>query len=267
MNLPSFTSRRPAVAASAAVVAAAALILAGCGSSSSGGSSGGSGAASNSGGSSGSGGSSLAGASDASAFFPVAVGNAWTYKTTGFGSGSGSSTNRITAVAPVAGGQRVAMEVKVQLPGSTTPESASHEYFIFHSDGSISIPLTQFGGVTESIESGSVVWPSAAQLASGQPHSSTLVIKVAEAGHKLTIKEHVVVRGDGTASVTVPAGTYQATVIDESMSSKTDGISVDLQVKTWLANGVGPVKSEVLSTDGGKMTISSTQELVSFHKG
>jgi hypothetical protein len=90
---------------------------------------------------------------------------------------------------------------------------------------------------------------------------------VNELGHKLTVKEHVVVKGEGTASVTVPAGYYHATVIDEIESSKVDGFAVDLQIKTWVVNGVGPVKSEVVSIDAGRTTISSTQELVSFHKG
>jgi hypothetical protein len=159
------------------------------------------------------------------------------------------------------------MTVKIRLPGSTTVSKDSHEVFIIHPDGSISIPLTQFGSVSETIKSGSVIWPSSSQLASGQPHASTVVISVDEVGHKLTVKEHVVVKGEGTASVTVPAGTYQASIIDEVMASKVEGIAVDLQVKTWVVNGVGPVKSELITTDGGKSTISTTQELVSFHKG
>jgi len=278
MNLPSFTARGPVIAAAGAA-AAAALVLAGCGPSSSSatsGSGGGSGAAggstaassSGSGSGSGSGASVVGGGSGGSTIFPVAVGNTWVYKTNlGSASGTGTSTNKMTAVTPTADGQRVTMLSQVKLPGSTAPASSVAETLVFHPDGSISVPLTQAGGSVVTIKSGSVVWPSAAGLASGQSRASTLVMSVAEAGTKLTVKEHVVVRGDGTASVTVPAGTYQTTVIQEEETSKVDGIAVDLEIKTWVANGVGPVKSEVISTDAGRTTVTSEQELVSFHKG
>lgn len=275
MNLPSFTARGPVIAAAGAA-AAAALVLAGCGPSSSSATSGSGGGSSAAGGStsassgsgSGSAASVVGGGSGGSTIFPVAVGNTWVYKTNlGTASGTGTSTNKMIAVTPTSDGQRVTMRSQVKLPGSAAPESSVDETLVFHSDGSISVPLTQAGGSVVTIKSGSVVWPSAAGLASGQTRASTLVMSVAEAGTKLTIKEHVVVRGDGTASVTVPAGTYQTTVIQENETSKVDGIAVDLEVKTWVANGVGPVKSEVISTDAGRTTVTSEQELVSFHKG
>lgn len=276
MNLPSFTARGPVIAAAGAA-AAAALVLAGCGPSSSSATSGSGGSSpagkstassSGSGSGSGSGASVVGGGSGGSTLFPVAVGNTWVYKTNlGSASGTGTSTNKMTAVTPTADGQRVTMLSQVKLPGSTAAASSISETLVFHSDGSISVPLTQAGGSVVTIKSGSVVWPSAAGLASGQTRTSTLVMSVAEAGTKLTVREHVVVKGDGTASVTVPAGTYQATVIQEDETSKVDGVAVVLEVKTWVANGVGPVKSEVIDTDAGRTTVASEQELVSFHKG
>ena len=40
-----------------------------------------------------------------------------------------------------------------------------------------------------------------------------------------------------------------------------------LDIRTWVANGVGPVKSEVSSNAAGWSTIASLQELKSFTKG
>jgi hypothetical protein len=276
MNVTSFTART-AVAAGA-VVAAAGLALAGCGGSS--GSSGGSGSggaggsgstaanssSGSSGGSGGSGPSTVGGASTTSQIFPVAVGNRWVYKTDLEGS-TGESINKILAVTPVSDGQKVTMAVQTTLPGETKPSTASDETLIFHPDGSITIPLTQFGSTGVTVKSGSVEWPSASNIASGQPHATNLVMSSDEAGHKSTIREHVIVRGDGTATVTVPAGTYQTSIIEETELSKIDGIAVDLTVKTWVADGVGPVKSEVISDDNGKTTVSTEQVLVSFHTG
>ncbi len=52
----------------------------------------------------------------------------------------------------------------------------------------------------------------------------------------------MVVTGEGTQTVRVPAGTYQATLINEAMTEKFSGAAVGLDIRTWVANGVGPVK-------------------------
>lgn len=102
------------------------------------------------------------------------------------------------------------------------------------------------------IKSGGVLWPSAAQLASGQPHHDTLVMTMTMAGQTTTMRSHIVVKGDGTQTVRVPAGTYQATVIDELMTEKFSGVAINMDIRTWVVNGVGPVKSEMTSNAGAK---------------
>ena len=62
-------------------------------------------------------------------------------------------------------------------------------------------------------------------------------------------------------------GTHQPTLIDETMDEKFSGISVGLDIRTWVANGVGSVKSEVSSNAAGRSTIASLQELKSFTRG
>ena len=83
------------------------------------------------------------------------------------------------------------------------------------------------------------------------------------AGQTHAVSTHVTVRGAGSATVTVPAGTYHATVIDDTLTEKLMGVSVSIRIRTWLAPGVGPVKSEV-TTDG---TTVSGEELKSLTKG
>ena len=65
----------------------------------------------------------------------------------------------------------------------------------------------------------------------------------------------------------MPPGTYQATVIDEVMTEKFSGIAVDMDIRTWVANGVGPVKTELTTDAAGKTAIVNDQELKSFTKG
>jgi hypothetical protein len=167
----------------------------------------------------------------------------------------------MTAVAPVAGGQRVRMRVITREAGvSARPSSLT---YLFHSDGSITVPLAQFADEKVRLVSGRIIWPTTAQLASGQALHSKLVFGTTIVGHDLRVTAHAVVKGGGTQSVTVPAGTYRAQVIDETMTEKVEGIRVTTRVRTWVAPGVGPVKDEVLSSSA----IPSTVEVLkSFTK-
>ena len=257
-------------AAVAGVATVAALLLAGCGPSSSSasggsngsGSSGSVGHSSPASKSSGSGGGSASGVTTA-AYFPIGAGYTWVYKESGFG-GKGTSTQKVLSITPSAAGQVATLTSTITYPIKRTTK----ETLIFRPDGSIEVPLTQFGA-TVKVESGTIVWPSTAQLASGQPYHDTIVMKIDEAGHDETLKMPVTVRGQGTSSVTVPAGTYQAALINETMDTSFDGYKVSMAVRTWVANGVGPVKSEVYSDmlGGSSSSPISTQELMSFTKG
>jgi hypothetical protein len=254
----------------AALLAVSGLALAGCkGSSSASGSSGSTApaatpsASSSSGGQgSGSGGGSGASGTSLAADFPLAVGNTWVYETKVGALSRGTTINKVVRVVPVAGGQRVRMKVIDHLGGATVAPTSFT--YIFRSDGSITIPFSEFSSEKVRLISGGIVWPSRAQLASGQPLHSTLVFATSIVGHVLRVAAHVVVRGAGTQSVTVPAGTYHAQVVEETMTEKVEGIRVNTTIKTWVAPGVGPVKDEVLSSSA----IPSTVEVLkSFTRG
>lgn len=196
--------------------------------------------------------------------FPTTVGNTWVYNDTLAGR-SGTTTNMITAVTPDSSGQRVTIKTHSDIAGlPNTPTTLSYQ---FNTDGSIEVPYAQVGGNTVTIKSGGIVWPSRAELATGQPHTSTLVLQIKVAGRSVTVQAHVTVKGGGTASVTVPAGTYQATVVEETISEQVSGIDVSIEVKTWLASGVGPVKSVASTKSGSVSEVVSTEVLKSFTKG
>ncbi len=183
MNRHSSISRMSAGCAT--LLAAAALALAGCstGSPTSAASSSASSPA----------GSAVAGTSSGGSFagtalFPVAVGNTWVYKMTAVGLSAGTATDKITAVVPVAGGNQVTTTHR--LHGTTVKET-----FLFGSDGPITMPLTSLGNATFKINSGGIVWPSQAQIDSGQPHTSTIAITATIAGQTRNVTTHVTVRG------------------------------------------------------------------------
>jgi len=261
---------------SLAAVLAAGLALAGCGgaaSSSAGGSAAGSATSAATNGTA-TGGTAASAASSTSAAaatgtstsvpFPVAVGNTWNYKIT-TGGESGTTTNKMTTVTSVAAGQQVTM-LTTDHVGSVN--GSATETYLFHADGSIGYPLGSFSpgsGVT--VTSNGVVWPPASVIASGQPSQSTLNIAIKAAGQNLSTTAHVTVQGDGTATVTVPAGTYQATVVLVTERLEIVGITASIQIKTWLAPGVGPVKELVNTSEGTATSVVADEELLSFTKG
>ena len=52
-----------------------------------------------------------------------------------------------------------------------------------------------------------------------------------------------------------------------TMAETIEGISVSSVVLTWLAPGVGPVKSEVILHEGGTTHVAAENQLVSFKTG
>jgi len=196
--------------------------------------------------------------------FPSTVGDTWSYTN----SNDTKSVNKIAAATQVSAGQQVTMDTAFTDNGTTTHDS--YEYIV-EPNGEISLPTSQFApsssGVTFKVISGGIFWPSAAQLASGQPVHTTLTMEFTIAGKTQTITEHITSQGQGTQSVTVPAGTYSASVVQVQESADIEGYSTTLDDKTWFASGVGPVQSELIDVTGGKTSIDNKEELVSFTKG
>jgi hypothetical protein len=241
-------------------LAAAGLVLAGCGSHTSPSSGGGSGST-GSGTLAGSGSAPTSAQGVGTPLFPIALGDTWTYTIT-LGTEHGTEIEKVTAVTPVAGGHRVRLQTTPHVAG--LPATTTDLVYIFHSDGSITVPFQQVGSSDVTVKSGAIVWPSQAQLNSGQPEKSTLDVVIHSSSLSQTVHARIVVKGEGTQSVTVPAGTYSATVVNETVSEKFEGVSVSTVVRTWLAPGVGPVKSEVLSVTLGTTKAGAVDELKSF---
>jgi hypothetical protein len=196
--------------------------------------------------------------------FPTTVGDSWTYNNTN----GTTSENKIASATQVSAGQQVTMDTTFTDNGTSTHDS--YEYIV-EPNGEISLPTSQFApsssGATFKVLSGGIFWPSAAQLASGQPVHTTLTMEFTIAGKTQTITEHITSQGQGTQSVTVPAGTYSTSVVNVQEAATIDGYSTTLDDKTWFASGVGPVQSELIDIDGGKTSITNKEELVSFVKG
>jgi hypothetical protein len=70
------------------------------------------------------------------------------------------------------------------------------------------------------------------------------------------------VRGAGTTTVKVPAGTYQASVVDTIIAAKAETVAVT----TWIAQGIGPLRTQVMIRAAGTTELT-TNELLSFTKG
>jgi hypothetical protein len=191
--------------------------------------------------------------------FPVAVGNTWVYQVVAsINNVHGLDTKKVLDVTPVPGGNRVTMSDSI---GPGTPVT-THEHYLFFDNGQLGFPVNQAHGV--SVVSGNgVIWPDAAGVASGRPYHSVLQIKLA-GGQSETA--NVIVQGGGTESVSVPAGTYRATLVTTSIVSKVGNFTSISMLKVWTAPGIGPVKTEQLLKAGGKTQVTTTTTLLSFTK-
>jgi hypothetical protein len=184
------------------------------------------------------------------------------YQTTASVSGEdGLQTTKVLSVVPVSGGQRVTMSETTDVHGvkTTTDDDTT-----FYSDGKIAYPVA---GGEVSVLGGGVLWPTPAELASGQVFHSVLRIKVLKSGPVQDQDANVTVQGQPASTVTVPAGTYQATLVTMTISVKVGDESSIEEVQTWAAPGTGPVKTKVSLHAAGNIVLTSTEELLSFTKG
>jgi hypothetical protein len=110
------------------------------------------------------------------------------------------------------------------------------------------------------LASANVNWPSPAALAPGRPRTSTVTGSFL--GFKTT--ERVTVTEVGPAMVTVPAGSYRATLLEQAVTERSGGREV---MKSWVVNGIGQVKTETTVNVKGGRSVSSVQALTSFTKG
>jgi hypothetical protein len=186
--------------------------------------------------------------------FPVRVGNTWVYQTK-VGSASGRTTNRIVATGPGPAGYLVTMSSATNVTGASSSGTAG---YTFYPDGTVGYPAPAVNGV--SVTGGGIRWPNAAALASGRAYHSTLKIQVGSSGQ--TQDAGVNVYGAGTETVTVPAGTYQASVVETTITAKGETIVVT----TWIAQGVGTVKTQTQVSGAGAAGLTTTEELLSFTK-
>ena len=193
----------------------------------------------------------------ASTVIPAQLGDTWVYAVNSSVLGKGTETNRISAVTPVAGGQRATLSSSLRLGGSKKPFRFASD-FIAGADGSIKFGSTSFRGAK--LVSANVNWPSPAALTPGRPRTSTVTGSFL--GFKTT--ERVTVTEVGPAAVTVPAGSYQATLLEQTVTDRAGGRTV---IKAWVVNGIGEVKSETTVIVKGQREVSNVETLTSFTKG
>jgi hypothetical protein len=191
--------------------------------------------------------------------FPVAVGDTWVYQVvTNINNAHALDTKKVVDVAPVPGGHRVTMSDSVGPAASDN----TLEHYLFFGNGQIGFPVHEARGV--SVVSGNgVIWPDAAGVASGRPYHSVLNIKLSSGPSETAA---VTVQGGVTQSVSVPAGTYRATLVTMYIVTKVGNLHSIATLKVWTAPGTGPVKTEQVVKAEGKTQLITTSTLLTFTK-
>jgi hypothetical protein len=191
--------------------------------------------------------------------FPAAVGNTWVYElVSSVNNAHALDTKKVLSLTRVTGGTRVTMSDTVSSGSDTAIEN-----YLFYDNGQLGFPVSETHGVTV-VSGNGVVWPDAAGLASGRAYHSVLQIRLSSGQYETA---NVTVQGGGTSSVSVPAGTYRATLVTMTIASKVGRFGTTAVVKVWIASGTGPVKTEELVTASGKTQLTTTESLLTFTKG
>lgn len=203
-----------------------------------------------------------------SIYYPVAKGNTWVYSID-YGSGTTvTDTEVMTAVTPEGDGSRVTIGRTFHWEDGSQPDLVDSVDYVFAADGSLTVPFQSIpsAGGTVTVTSGTMVWPTAAEFEAGTAKTGRIEASVDAGG--TTTKETVdfTIAGAGVEDVTVPAGGYSARKLGQALVVSLPDLGVEgitVNAVTWLAEGVGPVKTEV--PDMGGVTI--TQVLLSFTPG
>ena len=193
----------------------------------------------------------------AATVLPAQLGDTWVYAVDSSALGKGTETSRISAVTAAAGGQRATLMTSLRLAGAKQPFRFASQ-FIAGADGSVTFGSTSFMGAR--LASVNVNWPSPAALTPGHPRTSTVTGSFL--GFKTT--ERVTITDVGPATITVPAGSYQATLLEQTATGSSGSREV---VKAWVVNGIGQVKTVTTVTVKGEREVSSVETLTSFTKG
>jgi len=201
----------------------------------------------------------------ASVPFPVAVGDTWTYTVENAGQPLPSVlVKKITGITPVPGGQRVSLAITYSVYG--IPKTI-HQDYLFGTDGSISFPPGPITSLMSPANVGKVMVPPLSVVNSGRLVTWTMKMPPLElAGRKITGDVRVTVQGGGTASVTVPAGTYQVTVVSMTVTTTSSWVKKPIVMgqRMWFAPHVGEVGEELIDARSDAGQVLETEKLQSF---
>lgn len=217
--------------------------------------------------------SSTSPTSESGSFYDaIAVGNTWTYSTDyGLTSlGVVTDTERMTAVTATADGTQATISRSFHYKNGKQADFVSTATYLFHKDGSVTVPYQNIGtGIQIHVKSGSIQWPTPAEFAAGTPKTGQIVAVATSNGTTINETINFVTKGAGTSSVTVPAGTYTAHVLNQSVSVSVNGSSTGQPIDTvsYMAPGTGMVKSIMKNSKLAPGSSDVTTVLTSFTHG
>lgn len=99
-------------------------------------------------------------------------------------------------------------------------------------------------------------------LSAGQQlDDANVSVKMNMSGIKMNITVSTVNRHiEKEESITTAAGTFDCYVLSETIKSKTMGANIEINSKTWLAEGVGMIKNETYKKNGNMETRTELTE-------
>jgi hypothetical protein len=193
-------------------------------------------------------------------YYPPVEGATLKYETSG-GMGGGTTDVTVNSVTSGGDGREV---VVTEVISSTMGEPLTVERTLrTGADGSLRMSAGSFfafgAGFTVTAEGDDIVIPSVADLEAGEESSGNTFVELSGSGMSMRNDVTYTVTGTGRESVTVPAGTAEAYVVEIQLdiSSSIAGAQTG-SARYWFVPGFGLVRQEFAVT-----VMSGTTELVS----
>lgn len=183
----------------------------------------------------------------ANGYLPLAEGNAWTYVVTG--ASAGTMVRTMKDVTFGAGGVEAELTDSISIDGHRDASAIEQQRVRLRQDGGMDVmPYPSVSGSAVLSVSGTIVYPSAAQYATGRHTSGPLAIGLRNTHGVTDVDATFDVSSPGVTDVSTPAGRFHTRKFVEIVTGQVAGAHGTIMTTTsWFAPGVGLVKRTITS--------------------
>lgn len=200
-------------------------------------------------------------------YLPVAAGNTWVYAVT-TPLGSLTQTETMSTVAADGDTLKVTMTRTFDYTGEWREDDSDSVEYVFHPDGSVSVPHDSEPDWSTTVTSGDIRWPSSTDLWTGEEVTGVAEVTMTNGRSEFDARVQYTFAGAGEEEVSVPFGTVTARKLTFWRWLYGPTIdSIPIHGASWFAQGIGLVRTEwsVADPDVGPSQPAYVWQLLRFN--